>query len=60
LRELGGDESDFNYTLPENFVLFDEQSEWLFNFIEDLEESDPMPVLTEEKRLQKIKVSALS
>jgi len=27
--------------LLETFILFDELSEWLFNFIEEMEESDP-------------------
>jgi len=41
LRELGGEESNNDYTLLENFVLFNELSGWLFNFIEEMEKSDP-------------------
>jgi len=40
--EREGEESDFDYTLLETFVLFDELSKWLFNFIEEVEESDSM------------------
>ena len=45
MRELGGEESDNDYTLLENFVLFNELSGWLFNFIEEMEKSDPIKAI---------------
>ena len=44
MRELGEEESNNDYTLLENFVLFNELSGWLFNFIEEMEKSDPKNV----------------